>query len=127
MRKQDEFRLACVVADYLARTLPADAIWSAFPAGENRSAITGARLKRMGLAKGWPDLLIIYRGNLIGIELKVAGGSISPEQKHIGAMFIAHGFAWGIARSLDDVEAILTEQGIPLRGTILRSCRAIAA
>jgi hypothetical protein len=119
MRRQDEFRLACVVADYLARALPVEAIWTHFPAGENRSAITGARLKRMGTARGWPDYLIIYRGKLLGLELKAEGGSVSPHQRHIGESFKAHGFDWSVIKSTEEVEKFLTRRGIPLRATVL--------
>ena len=42
MRTQDELRLACATADYLARALPAHMLWTHFPAGEARSKATGA-------------------------------------------------------------------------------------
>ena len=84
MRGQEEFRLSCVVADHLARALPTRAVWTHFPAGEHRNEITGARLKRMGLAKGWPDYLILVDGRLLAIELKAPGGSVSKEQRAIG-------------------------------------------
>lgn len=117
-RSQAEFRLSCVIADYLARALPSDALWTHFPAGEHRNAITGGRLKRMGLARGWPDYLIICRGKLIGLELK-AGSAVSKEQRNIGDGFTANGFAWSIIRSTEEAETFLTMQGIPLRASVL--------
>lgn len=118
-RRQDEFRLSCVVADYLARALPADALWTHFPAGESRSQITGARLKRMGLARGWPDYLIIWRGQLLGIELKAKGGVTSVEQCAIARGMIENGFRWIVVHSLEQVEHFLAYEGIPLRATVL--------
>lgn len=118
MRGQDEFRLSCVVADHLARALPPRAVWSHFPAGEARSEITGARLKRMGLARGWPDYLILIDGRLLGIELKASGGKVSDVQRDVGDAFVANGAAWTIARSLDDVEAFLIANDVPLRARI---------
>ena len=66
-----EFALHCAVADTVRRWILPGWIWTHFPAGEARSAITGARLKRMGLARGFPDLLFFHAGRhvrLSGIE-----------------------------------------------------------
>ena len=57
-RSQEEFRLSCVVAAYLERCVPQLTV-SHFPAGEARSEETGARLKRMGLKRGWPDYIAV--------------------------------------------------------------------
>jgi len=116
--RQEEFRLSCVVADYLRRALPSTAVWSHFPAGEARSAITGARLKRMGTARGWPDYLIVYDGKLIGLELKTPKGPVSKEQQAVGEAFSANGMAWTVARSLDAVESFLRSEGVPLKATV---------
>lgn len=114
MRGQEEFKLSCVVADYLRHALPAHVLWSHFPAGENRSPITGARLKRMGTAKGWPDYIIVHNGRFIGIELKIPGNYPSPEQRAFGDCLTAQGGAWTVARSLDQVEAFLRAEGVPV-------------
>lgn len=122
-RRQDEFRFSCVVADFLKRALPSTALHSHFPAGESRSAITGARLKRMGLQKGWPDFLIIHDGKLVGLELKAGKGKASPEQTAVGDAFVANGFSWQIVRSLEEVERVLIGAGIPLKA----SCQGAVA
>ena len=116
--KQDAFRLACVVADWFRLNLPATALWTAFPAGEHRSAITGARLKRMGVQRGWPDYILIYQGRTFGIELKAPKGKLSEHQKDVADAFTANGCGWTVARTLDEVEAFLIDQGVPLRGRI---------
>lgn len=118
MRRQEEFRFSCVVADYLRKALPSTAAWSHFPAGENRSEITGARLKRMGLAKGWPDYLVIHDGKLIGLELKAGKGSVSKEQAEVGEAFVANGMSWTVVRSLEGVETFLRGEGIPLKSSV---------
>jgi hypothetical protein len=33
--------------------------WTHLPFGEKRSAVTGARLKRMGTKRGWPDFILL--------------------------------------------------------------------
>jgi len=115
---QDEFRLSCVVADYLARALPTRALFSHFPAGEKRSAVTGSRLKRMGLKRGWPDYLVILDGKTFGIELKAGKGKLSDVQLAVADAFVANGAPWVCARSTQEVEAFLTEQGVQLRARI---------
>ena len=114
-RAQPEFQLSCVVADWLRVALPARAVWSHFPAGEARSAITGSRLKRMGTATGWADYLIIVDGNILGIELKAPNGKLSDAQAAFGDALTANGGRYQVCRSLDDVEAFLTASGVPLR------------
>lgn len=52
----------------------------AIPNGGLRNIITAARMKREGVAKGIPDLLI--PSLKLWIEMKrIKGGSVSPEQK----------------------------------------------
>jgi hypothetical protein len=113
-RSQEEFKLSCVVADYLARALPKRIPWSHFPAGENRSAITGARLKRMGTQKGWADYLILAEGLPIALELKTPKGKVSDEQGAFGDAWTANGGKYAVCRSLDEVQAVLESAGVPL-------------
>lgn len=115
MRGQEEFRLTCVVADWLRLALPDDVPWSHFPAGESRSAITGARLKRMGLARGWADFLILCQGVPIAIELKVGKGRASEHQISFAAQWIGQGGQHFECRSLADVEGALRALGVPLK------------
>lgn len=80
-RAQAEFRLTCVVADMLRlRALPG-LYWTHLPFGEDRSAKTGARLKRMGTRPGAPDFLLIWIGRPIGLELKALGGRQTETQR----------------------------------------------
>lgn len=108
-RSQDEFRLTCVVADWLRLAMPSSLPWSHFPSGEARSAITGARLKRMGTAKGWPDFILNLPGGRVAyIELKTASGRLQPEQVEFRDKVLANGSRWALCRSLSDVQTNLT-------------------
>jgi hypothetical protein len=80
-----EFNVQCKIADDLRRWATPNWIWTHFPAGERRDPITGARLKRMGLKPGWPDLVLIPpKGHPNGrphfLELKRAGGTLTEAQ-----------------------------------------------
>ena len=119
VRAQSEFRLHCAVADYLARALPARVLWWHTANGENRSAITGARLKRMGVKRGMPDLFVYFDGQLIGIELKVGKGRISPDQADVADRLVELGGSFILARSIGDVEIGLRNRGVPLLATVI--------
>ena len=77
VRRPKEFALHCAVADTVKRWILPDWIWTHFPAGEHRSVITGARLKRMGLNRGFPDFQFFHRnGRVCFLELKRHGNSL---------------------------------------------------
>src|SRR6516165_1089854 len=50
------------------------------PNGGRRSPIEAAIMKSLGIVPGIPDLLSIRGGRLYALELKVAGGRLSPAQ-----------------------------------------------
>ena len=73
-----EDRLQVSVADALAKLLRPPAQFAAYPAGHIR--LTGqqaSKLYRAGLRAAWPDLLVLFPGKLIGIELKTLDGVLS--------------------------------------------------
>ena len=109
-----EFRLACAFADTLRRTARKDWRWSHFPSGEWRETVTGERLKRQGLHKGWPDYLFISpTGQLHCLELKRrSAGRLTDEQAAFGAWCKAHSVPWRVARTYDEAIAAVTEWGV---------------
>jgi len=114
---RSEHALHRAVAAYLAAVLPADAFWTTFPAGSGGKA-RGGQLKAAGLRPGVPDLILLYRGRFLGIELKSAKGRVSDAQQACRALILAAGGAWAECRSLDDIELALTEFRVPLRGRV---------
>jgi hypothetical protein len=61
-----EYRLHCAVADTCRRWLNPQWIFTHIPNGEHRSKTTAARLKRVGVTAGFPDLLFIGSGKIAG-------------------------------------------------------------
>ena len=63
-------------------------VFTSVPNESKRSVVYGAKLKRMGLQRGFPDLLIFTRSKIlkesgylgIAIEMKSLKGRIRPEQ-----------------------------------------------
>src|SRR4249920_776750 len=121
---------ACV--DALNKLLLPPAEWACYPAGAAQlSPQQQARYSRLGLKRGWPDLLVLH-GRLYGIELKRArGGRLSKTrivrtrrgsprvlegQEDVFPQLEAAGMTIAIAHSVDELLDTLTRWGIPLRG-----------
>jgi hypothetical protein len=64
---------------------------------------------------GMPDILVVGPSRLIGLELKTAVGRQSPDQRAVAARFERCGWPYLLARSLDEVEALLAATGVPLK------------
>ena len=109
----EEGLLQISVADYLRLVLPPSTPWSHFPAGEKRDLRTGAKLKRFGLATGWPDILIL--SPLICIELKAAKGVLSKSQKEFRIKCEQNNIPYYICRSIDEVQRVLEICKMPMR------------
>ena len=76
------------------------------PNGGYRSKTEGAIFKGLGVKAGIPDLVIFYRAQIFGVELKASYGRLSPSQRLcMDAMEVA-GARTAIAHSLD--EALIT-------------------
>lgn len=115
--KRDESKIQIAIMDYLNRALPANYRAIHVPNGGRRDAITGARLKREGVKAGFPDIQIIRNddGYSAFIEVKTAKGALSPAQKEWRDWFERGQAAYAVVRDIEDVEAFLIDQNIPLK------------
>lgn len=114
-RRQPEFLLHCVVADHLRKNHPS-LVWFHPANGEARTAQAGARLKRMGVRAGTPDILIFWESNhypCIGaIELKASAGKLSDTQTTFMRDWTAIGGQYAVCKSLDEVKTHLACWGV---------------
>lgn len=60
-----------------------------------------------GAKKGFPDIICLKDGLLIGLEVKTGEGKQSKEQKEIEKYFKKHGAAYFVVRSLEEVIEII--------------------
>ncbi len=60
-----------------------------------------------GAKKGFPDIIVIKNGFLIGLEVKTGKGEQSVNQIEIEKEFKKHGAAYYVVRSLDEVIEIV--------------------
>lgn len=66
-----------------------------------------AKAKGLGMAVGFPDLLMIHDGHTVAFEVKAEKGRATDAQSNIGELMIANGAMWAVVRSVDDVKARL--------------------
>jgi hypothetical protein len=125
--------LHCDVADALHKLVCPPAEWTCFPAGNvPLPPQFAAKLARFGLARGWPDILVLH-DRLYGIELKRHGGVLSKTrivrtrrgglrelvgQQEMFPRLERAGMTIAVCRSVDEVLAHLRECGVPLRGSV---------
>jgi 2-keto-3-deoxy-L-fuconate dehydrogenase len=67
------------VAQYLDAALPPGSWWTSIDSA-GRGPIAGARMKRRGVRRGLPDILVLCNTMTIWIELKSQRGRVSDEQ-----------------------------------------------
>ena len=130
-----EFEFQCSVADLLRQWAKPTWQWTAIPLGEERPAeyrngkrvsFAGERLKRQGVQRGWPDLVLIApkghprAGVAHFLELKSKSGRLSEEQDAFRLWCLLNGLPHSVARDVDEVIAKLGEWGV-WRGVVRRS------
>ena len=127
-----EGEIQAAVASALDVLLLPPAVWTSFPAGHvPLPPVYAAKLARLGLKRGIPDLLIWHDGRSFGIELKRPGARLSRTRKvrtRRGGWRIVDGQADVFPRlqaagmqiaTCDSVPAVLTALagwGVPVRG-----------
>lgn len=70
----------------------------------------GARMIRFGVGgPGGADLIGIYRGQFVAIELKTLAGRQTEDQRRFEALVRAKGGEYAVLRSVEDAHAWLAE------------------
>jgi hypothetical protein len=81
-----------------------------------RSATAGAMRRKRGVVAGLPDNLVLYRGKLIGLELKSPGGRCSASQRATRMVLLRAGIhAWWECRSANAAMWALRRGGVKFR------------
>ena len=92
------------VAQFLDVVIKPPWFWTTIGHGGG-GLVRGAKLKAMGVKRGWPDILIIGPGpNVLGIELKTAHGKMSPEQRAMELAFVGCQSWYVLCRSVEEVQ-----------------------
>jgi hypothetical protein len=98
-----------------AYALPKDAVfWHTPNQRGTRAEWENKLLKAMGTLAGFPDIAILYQGQLYLIELKSRSGTFSPVQKALHARLATAGAKTWVCFSFEQVVERLKMWKIPL-------------
>lgn len=111
--KHPESRLQMRVRMYLDAHLPAPGWWSSVGHERKQSLRSGQLQKARGVKRGLSDVMIWYRGQFFGVELK-AGSAISESQAAFGAAMEANDFKWVVIWSVEQLDDYLRANRVPL-------------
>lgn len=100
---------------YLRMTLPSGWLVMHVPNGGSRNPIEGAKMKRLGVVAGWPDISIYGPPGCFFMEVKSAKGRLSNCQHRIIDQLKDMGRPVAVVRSIDDARALVREWGLPSR------------
>jgi hypothetical protein len=114
-----EDTLQRAVAQYLDAALPLDVVWWHTPNGGKRNAREAARFKALGVKAGVADIVLVFHGWALAIELKAPKGKTTAAQQQWRDRFVMAGGGYRVCRSLAEVDAELRAWGIPLRGRLM--------
>lgn len=110
MTEHQEQSLLMKWAELQSKTIPDLGMLFAIPNGGARTAVTGAMLKREGVKKGIPDLLLACPRRACGglfIEMKKKGGKVSQEQREWLAKFIMQGYQAEVCYSAEEAKEVI--------------------
>jgi hypothetical protein len=102
------------LAAQLAELNPASVFWTAVD-NQPWSKVAGILRKRRGCRCGVPDLLILHKGTLIGLELKSRSGRVSRAQKEVRLEMLRAGGLWFLVRNTRGALVALNRCGIRFR------------
>jgi hypothetical protein len=112
-----ENQLQASLVQFLEKALKPELDFFAIPNGEKRHIGVAIRLKGQGVRRGVPDLAVLLpEGRIAWLEMKIKGGSLSPDQKAFRDKAKSLGHFWGVARTLDQAIEFLASIGA-LKGT----------
>jgi hypothetical protein len=82
------------------------------PNAGKRNIVEGARLKRMGMLQGVPDIFLAVPNRThagLFIELKWGKNTMTESQQRIQQQLLAAGYEVGLVRSVDDFQKLVTQ------------------
>ena len=98
------------LCDYLRYAAKPDVYFFAIPNQSNRHISNASKMKAEGVRSGIADLCFMFpAGRVAWLEMKRPDGALSDTQKNFRDICAALGHAWGLAKSVDEALALLTE------------------
>jgi len=110
--RPDHDSIEYAITQYLEHALPPDAL--AFHIPNSGFRMAPQQCIRAGWLQGIPDRCVLWNGKAHFLECKGPRGRLSPTQEEMFVRIEDAGCEAAVVRSVDDVEAALTEWGVPL-------------
>lgn len=117
-RNYPEQDLQKLCAAYLHACAPPSLFWTAVNPIPAKSKAVAGLSKAMGLRPGVHDIILAYRGRIIGIEMKATKGRLSPNQIDMHEELTLAGGVSAVAHSLEEFIDVLMTLQIPMIGRV---------
>ncbi|MBY0561469.1 VRR-NUC domain-containing protein [Hyphomicrobium sp.] len=122
--KLTEAQIQKTLLDHLHHRAKPGVVYWHTPNGGVRDRITGRQLKDQGVVSGVPDLLLFFRGQLYGLELKTEKGRLQPTQVKFQAALAKQGAILATAYGLDEALKILLGWGVLVTAAMFEALAA---
>lgn len=96
---------------------PAGPAWFHPPNGGGRSKAEAGIFKALGTKAGVPDLVFIWRGRVIGVEIKPPKGRLRKVQKELHEEWRSVGALVATMHSINELRDFLIVCGVPVRAS----------
>jgi hypothetical protein len=106
----EQIRLTKLLTQYL----PDNVFWSAL-SNAPRTALAGYLARRRGVRSGLSDIIVVYDGRAIWVEMKSPAGVASKVQRQVCAELLAAGADCYLARSKEAALVALRLSNVPFR------------
>lgn len=112
--KHDESLIQAQIVQFLQeRCIFFFAVSNEMMGGATNAARRMATFIAMGLKKGISDLVLVGgNGQIYFLEIKTKTGKLSESQMRFRALCYANGWAYGVARSVDDAAHLVDIWGV---------------
>jgi VRR-NUC domain len=112
--RHTEFSEQVRLTKLLTQYLPDNVFWSAL-SNAPRTALAGYLARLKGARSGLTDIIVVYDGRVIWVEMKSPAGVASKVQRQVCAELQAAGADWYLARSAEAALAALRLSNVPFR------------
>lgn len=114
-----EYALHVQISDYLCWVLNKDCYYTSVENSNHMGGMIGranqVKDKRKGVKTGFPDLLIIYKGQIYLLEIKIPGKDPTPVQKQEHIRIRQAGGIVEVVHSIDEIRNFFNKYNIPTR------------
>lgn len=121
-----ESQLQASAIQWMQFQLHPNVIYFAVPNGEHRNIVTAKRLKGQGVMRGVADIILLYGGKALCLEMKTEDGRQSEPQRVFEAKCVYQGIPYIICRSLDDVMEACKRFAVPTKAVSIEPAQVAA-